>query len=109
MGMRVFAFLSGKPAAPRVKHYVGPPPQLTGGNDVRQELGPATFLVVDERPDGVFLYRFGAAGECVGDTWHMSVDDAKHQAAYEFEGLIGGWDEVPEGTEDVVAFCLARR
>jgi len=65
----------------------------------------AAVLVIEERPDGVFLYRFSADGACVGDTWHMNVDDAKHQAAFEFEGFVGDWADVPEGTEDVAAFC----
>jgi hypothetical protein len=71
-------------------------------------MGPATFLVIEEHSDGIFLYRFGAAGECVGDTWHRTVDDAKEQAVFEFEGRIKGWTDVPNGTEDVVAFCQSR-
>ncbi len=103
--MRLFSLLSGTPMPPKVKHYLGLPPQLTGGRDTRREMGPAALLVIDERPDGVFLFRFGAAGECVGDTWHRTVDDAKEQATLEFEGLIEGWANVPEEAEDIVAFC----
>jgi len=71
-------------------------------------MGAPAFLVIDERPDGVFLYRFDTAGGCVGDTWHMNLDDARYQAEYEYEALVGGWNEVPEGTKDVVQFCLAK-
>ena len=62
-------------------------------------MGPPAFLVIEERPDGIFLYRFGATGECVGDTWHMNIDDAKHQASFEFEGFVQGWVDVPAATD----------
>lgn len=66
-----------------VKHYEGLPPELTGGRDSRTELGPTVFLVIDEKQDGVFLFRYDrkGKGKCVGDTWQMSVEDAKRQAA----------------------------
>ena len=59
MKTRLFSLLSGTPAVAKVKHYLGAPPQLTGGKDLRKEMGPPAFLVIEERPDGIFLYRFG--------------------------------------------------
>jgi hypothetical protein len=90
-----------------VKHYVGIPSQLADGKDTRSEMGPARFLVIEERPDGVFLNRFDATGECVGDTWHMSIDDAKNQADYEYRGDVLNWQDVPQAIEDVAAFGMA--
>jgi hypothetical protein len=104
--VRLFSILSGRTLSSKIKHYLGLPPKLTDGIDARQEMGPALFLVIDVKPDGVFLYRYGAKGECVGDTWHMNIDDAKHQAAYEYEGLIQDWQDVPSQVEDVAAFGL---
>jgi hypothetical protein len=69
------------------------PPELTGGKDTRQEMGSALFLMIEKMPDGVFLYRFDSKGECVGDTWHMSPDEAKDRAAHEFEGVVLNWQE----------------
>jgi hypothetical protein len=69
-------------------------------------MGAALFLVIEERPDGVFLYRYNAQGVCVGDTWHMSVDDAKNQASYEYECLVQYWTDVPSEVEDAVDFGL---
>ena len=80
--MRLLATISNRIEPAQVKHYAGFPPALTGGKDARQELGGARFLVIEECPDGILLYRYGAGGVFVGDTWHMHVDNAKHQASY---------------------------
>ncbi len=84
------------------------PRDLTGGTDTRQKMGLPAFLVIEKNPDGVFLYRYDVNGKCVGDTWHMNVDDAKHQANYEYEGLMHDWHNVPAEAEGAVAFGLAR-
>lgn len=86
----------------------GAPPELTDGEGTRKEMSSALFLVIDNNPDGVFLYRFDAKGQCVGDTWHMSIDDAKHQATYEYEGLVMNWQDVPDAIEDVAEYGRAR-
>jgi hypothetical protein len=105
--MRLLATISGGIEAPKVKHYAGLPPELTEGKDTRKELGGARFLVIEENTDGIFLYRYGTQGECVGDTWHMNVDDAKHQASYEYGNSVKEWSSVPAEVEDVVAFGLS--
>lgn len=108
MKTRLLSILSAGPATTKVKHYLGAPPELTGGDDTRQEMGSPAYLVIEANPDGVFLYRYDNNGECVGDTWHMNVDDAKHQAEYEYESLLQEWQDVPAEVEDVSAFGLAR-
>jgi hypothetical protein len=90
------------------KHYSGLPPELADGKDARREVPTAAFLVIEEKPDGVFLYRFSAIGECVSDTWHKSIDDAKHQAAYEYGGTVLSWEDVPQVVLDVAEYGLAR-
>lgn len=92
----------------KVKHYLGPPPELTDGTDTRQEMGSPAYLMIEATSDGVFLYRYDDTGECVGDTWHMNIDDAKHQANFEYEGLVQQWQNVPAEAENTVAFGLAR-
>ena len=91
-----------------VKHYRGMPPELTGGKDRRQEMGPAHFLLIEEIHDGVFLYRFDAKGECVGDTWHMNLDDAKHQASSEFDGVLLNWQEEQQTVDELVSRLSGR-
>jgi hypothetical protein len=65
------------------------------------------LLLIEAKPDGVFLFRFTADRRCVGDTWHKSVEDAKHQAAFEFNELLSVWKEVPTGINDIVSFGLS--
>jgi hypothetical protein len=101
--MRLWTTISNGSEASKVKHYVGLPPTLTGGKDTRRVLGNAHFLMIEEKQDGIFLYRYGADGGIVGDTWHANVDDAKHQASYEFGISSKEWAEVPGELEDITA------
>jgi hypothetical protein len=103
---RLFTILSGGTYAKRVKHYLGIPPELAAGVDSRKEMESALFLVIENNADGTFLYRFDASGDCVGDTWHMTVEDAKQQAAFEFEGCVSNWQEIPQTVKDVAIFGL---
>lgn len=105
--MRLFTALVGGAAKSRTKHYHGLPPSAVAEEDTRVEMGRALFLLIEELDSGVGLYRYDNNGECVGDTWHANTDDAKHQAAYEYQGLIKGWGEIPSEVEDSVLFGLA--
>jgi hypothetical protein len=64
-------------------------------------------LLIEQKPDGIFLFRFTAESHCVGDTWHESIDAAKEQASFEFNDLITQWKEVPAEVSDPVSFGLA--
>jgi hypothetical protein len=66
------------------------------------------LLMIDERPDGIFLWRYTASGDVAGDTWHRSIDEAKEQAAYEF-GRDLAWSPIPETESDPVAFAIQAR
>src|SRR5258708_571348 len=107
MKARLFTTLPERSSS-ATKHYSGVPPELTDGKDTRRESPTAAFLVIEEKPDGVFLYRFSATGECVSDTWHMNIDDAKHQASYEYERVLLSWEDVPQEILDVAEYGLAR-
>ncbi|MFN7292137.1 MAG: hypothetical protein ACK5YR_21580 [Pirellula sp.] len=51
---------------------------------------PCALSIVSE--DGsIYLWRLNEEGECVADTWHMTVDEAKRQAEFEFEIDRSGW------------------
>jgi hypothetical protein len=65
-------------------------------------------LLIECKADGIFLVRFGAAGEVAGDTWHESLEDAKGQATSEY-GRDIEWVRVPADVEDVVAFAQGRQ
>jgi hypothetical protein len=102
--MKMLATLGHNDEPQKVKHYIGAPPGLTGGSDTRQQLGAASFLIIDATTDGVFLIRYQSDGNYVGDTWHMNVDDAKHQANQEFAGSLSEWRDVPSEVDDAVEF-----
>jgi hypothetical protein len=104
--MRMLSVLPIVASADKTKHHRGLPPELTQANDTRQAMSGARCLVIEENQDGVFLYRFDEEGDCVGDTWHLSVDDAMKQASCEYRGLPHKWAEVPAAVEDVAAFAL---
>ena len=91
---------------PKTKHFRRLPPQVTGGVDSRQLMESPAVLVIEQKPDGVFLFRFTPDSHCVGDTWHKTIDDAKKQAAFEFDELLSAWKAVPDGVKDVVSFGL---
>jgi hypothetical protein len=95
------------PDPPKTKHFHGLPPADGGGVDARLPLGTPVLLVIEVKTDGVFLFRFSAERRCVGDTWHKSVDEAKCQAAFEFNELLSEWKVVPEKTDDVFLFGFA--
>jgi hypothetical protein len=66
--------------------------------------GP-TALIIEETPEGCFLYSFGGDG-FVGDTWHPSIAEAKEQATQFFgKNSIPIWTPVPESVTDLADFA----
>ncbi len=86
--------------------YVGLPPMEPSEPDTRQRMAVPRVLVLATRSDGVFLERFDAQGNEVGDTWHESIDDGKAQALAEYGENLGTWTDVPESESDPVVFAL---
>ncbi|TAH50148.1 MAG: hypothetical protein EYC68_14960 [Chloroflexota bacterium] len=108
MRERLFALVRQTKDLPRVKHFLGAPPEITvGGKDERKLLPWPRVLMIEEQSGGVFLFRFGEDGSFAGDTWHDSMDDAKRQAEYEYGDSLGEWKQMPSGIKDPVAFALS--
>lgn len=94
---------------PPSRHSWGMPSALGEGGSGAQEFMPwPAMLVIFQRPDGNFLERFGGDGQAVGDTWHLSVEDAEEQARLEYGEVVGRWQSVPIeiSDHDVVGFGL---
>jgi hypothetical protein len=104
--MRLTARVIARPLRPKVGHYIGAPPELTDGKDVRHRLPPPVALLIEESEDGVFLFRIGSGGEPAGDTWHPSIEEAKEQALFEYGAGLGNWSEIPLAVPDVVHHCI---
>jgi hypothetical protein len=56
-------------------------------------LPPAVWVEIVEVNGEVQLYRYSSEGVCVGDTWHLTVDEAKAQAEFEFGIRNSDWSE----------------
>ncbi|MGD0548708.1 MAG: hypothetical protein ABR991_12925 [Terracidiphilus sp.] len=102
--MRLLAFIPSGGESSTVMHFTELPSALTVDKDTRQKMGRACFLVIEETPEGVFLYRYGAQGKFAGDTWHLNIDDVKDQAKYEYAASFATWSEVPVEVQDVIAY-----
>lgn len=72
----------------------------TVGEFIEGKLVPITFLPVPSwveisKEDGAFyLFHFDAEGVCFADTWHRTLDEAKHQAEFEFGISEAEWTPV---------------
>jgi hypothetical protein len=56
----------------------------------------AGLAICHQASEGAF-YLFGcdADWQSVTDTWHQTVEDAKHQAEFEYEGVNKTWKRKP--------------
>jgi hypothetical protein len=63
------------------------------------------LLIIEERPDGIFLFGYTASGEFAGDTWHQTIDDAKAQATFWYGPDIH-WSPIPADETDALAFAI---
>jgi hypothetical protein len=64
-----------------------------------------TWLVLEVSRDRCFLYRYTDSGEGAGDTWHQSLEDAYHQAHFEYDLEWEDWVEVPPSAVDAIQFA----
>ncbi len=81
--MRIVSKLLAVPDPPKTRLYIGLPPELDPNPAARQMMETPDVLVIEQDDNGFFLYRFTAAGVFAGDTWHLNLEDAKHQANFE--------------------------
>jgi hypothetical protein len=56
---------------------------------------PAPIAIeIAEQESGVSLLRLDAAGQCIADTWHETVEAAKTQANFEFGTGENEWKAI---------------
>jgi hypothetical protein len=60
-----------------------------------QLLGPAAGLLICRSGDAFFLYACNERWEPETDTWHETVEDAKEQAEFEYQGIRLKWQNTP--------------
>jgi len=95
MRKRFVAPVGSVPTPPRVKHTI-----RTGrGSD--QPLPLPNVLLIEVEPDGSSqIYRYTAAGEFGGDTWHESERDAQEQLVFEYGAALGQREPIPDEVSD---------
>jgi hypothetical protein len=106
-GQRLFTFIeSGEPS--RIRHVKGFPPDRDREVDERSTLPRARIVLIEVKPDGVFLHRLTESGEYAGDTWHQSVDEATNQAIVEYGNSLGVWRSMPDSVPDPYEFAIGK-
>jgi hypothetical protein len=71
--------------------------RLDNGMPVAAERLPdAVRLDIEEKDEGVFLYRYDILGQMVSDTWHETIAEAMDQALFEYEVVESDWRPVIE-------------
>lgn len=105
--VRFFAKVAPSEGPLAVKHYQGLPPELIGGEETRTPLPRASALLIEEQPSGIYLFRLTSEGQIVGDTWHQTIGDAKHQAEYEYGETLADWEDMPEDVTDAIQYIVS--
>ena len=104
-----FAVIRARLLKPRVEHRVGLPTELAGTIREGDRLAFPEILVIEKKSEGnVFLFRLTRDGSPCGDTWHQSIEDARHQAEYEYGDVAGSWQPIPQTIVDPQDYALAR-
>ena len=105
--VRLFALVSAHVLHPKTRHVIGWPPELSDEGSEVQHLPSPDVLVIEQESEGsVFLYRMTRTGAASGDTWHQSIEDAKHQAEHEYGKGLGEWRAVPDDVADARGFAI---
>lgn len=52
------------------------------------------WVEIQPSDDAFLLLYFAPSGECMTDTWHATLNQAKAQAQFEFEIRDEDWEEV---------------
>jgi hypothetical protein len=88
----------------KTRHSAGLPKAISGVEP--ESMPPSRILVIEERPDGYFLTRYSDGRQRAGNTWHALLDDAKGQAAFEFDLRDPAWISIPNDVIDPIQFVL---
>ena len=56
---------------------------------------PYGVAICDVEGSGIFLFTCEDDWMPVFDSWHASIEEAKRQAAFDFDGVDSSWEEPP--------------
>jgi hypothetical protein len=69
--------------------FTGGCKQIVAGQLMGSMAGLAICRCASE--EAFYLFGCDADWQCVTDSWHQTLDDAKHQAEFEYEGVTDTW------------------
>ncbi len=87
----------------RIKAYIFRSTEVTkhykssienGKIEANEEVSSPKWIEISEEEDGVYLYHFSSGNNCIADTWHESIEDAKKQAMFEFGVAEEQWSPI---------------
>lgn len=58
------------------------------------EAPPPASLAIEADDVGFFLYRLDEDGSCAADTWHLTLEEAKAQAEFEYAVAATDWTSI---------------
>ncbi len=56
-------------------------------------LGTISGLAICSADGGFYLFYCDSEWNDLTDTWHLTIEDAKDQAEFEFEGVSSTWEQ----------------
>jgi len=78
----------------KTKHSIG---GVVNGELVEIERLPtAAWVLIEQDGSSFALIRYSKSGEFAGDTSHETLEEAKHQASFEYEILESDWKSLPD-------------
>ena len=78
----------------KVKKTTGASQHSTSSNSGVMQAPVPAWVEISSDESGTFLIHFNADGQSIADTWHLTVDEAKSQAQFEFEIQDADWTVV---------------
>jgi hypothetical protein len=99
LGERLFAVVD--------RERISRPPNYALEPALRQLPHPDVVLI-EVRPDGIFLARFTASGESGSgyDEVFRTISDAQQRAALDYEEALGDWHSIPPDEPDALKYAL---
>jgi hypothetical protein len=77
----------------------------------KEVLSSTPIYIIEEKQNSFYLNSYSLDGKWIGDTSHQTIEDAKHQADFEYKNYgkpMIEWKEIPEDVENPIEFVLSQ-
>lgn len=75
-----------------IKRSLGQTRHLQGNASGAVEMPAPTTVEIVESEGACFLLRKDESGQCIADTWHLTVQEAMEQARFEYGVAETDWE-----------------